>query len=163
MRKFALLSGMALSWALAGSEALALGKAGLWNMTLNLNIGGMPQVPPEALAQMRALGMSIPGLGAPIQTQVRMTPEQAAGDATPPMQNGCRNQNVQRNGNTIIGEIVCMGELNGTGTFEATQVSEIQIRNRFSFNGTRRGQPAQFTAEMEGNWASADCGNVAPY
>jgi hypothetical protein len=120
-------------------------------------------LPPEALAQMRALGLSIPSVAAPITTQVCMTAEQAALDAPPPMQSGCRNQNVRRTGNSITGEIVCTGELNGTGAFAFTEVGANEMRNKFTFKGTRRGQPANFGADMVLTYASPDCGSVAPY
>ena len=159
MKKSVWLCGVAFVLA-ATVPALAAQKAGLWDVSMNMSIANMPQIPPEAMAQMRALGMSIPGMGAPIRTQVCMTAAQAAMDEPPPVQEGCRNQNIRRNGNTITGELVCDGQMKGTGTFEATMVSDEQYRTKFSFKGTQGGQAADFSADVEGQWRSADCGSV---
>jgi hypothetical protein len=163
MKKVALLCGIALACAFVSGEAFAVGKAGLWNSAMTMQLANMPQMPPEAMAQMRALGIAIPGMGAPIRTQVCITEAQAASTEPPPAQNGCRNQNIQRNGNTMTGELVCTGEMSGTGTFSFTQVSADQMNNKFTFKGTNRGQPADFSADIAMTFVSADCGNVRPY
>jgi hypothetical protein len=143
------------------APALGATKPGLWDMSMNIGMPNAPQIPPEAMAQMRALGMAIPGLGAPITTQICLTPAEAARDEPPPPR-GCRHQNVRRAGATISGDLVCQGEMTGTGTFEATIGGEEQFRTKFNFKGTRGGQPAEFTADMQGQWRGADCGNVRP-
>jgi hypothetical protein len=160
MKKSLWLCGAACLLALS-APAFAASKPGLWDMSMNMQLAGAAQIPPEAMAQMRALGMAIPGLGAPIRTQVCITPAEAAKDEPPPPR-GCRHQNVRRNGAVIAGDLVCDGEMKGTGTFEATQVGDAQFRSKMTFKGTRGGQPADFSADVEGQWRAADCGNVAP-
>jgi hypothetical protein len=160
MKKSVWLCGVACVLA-STAPAFAASKPGLWDVNMNMQLANAPQIPPEAMAQMRALGMAIPGLGAPIRTQVCITPAEAAKDEPPPPR-GCRHQNVRRNGAVIAGDLVCQGELEGTGTFEATVASEEQFRTTFNFKGTRGGQPAEFSADMQGQWRGADCGNVAP-
>jgi hypothetical protein len=164
MKKIVWLCSVAMAGALMCGDAFAVGKAGLWNAAMTMQLASAPQIPPEALAQMRALGIAIPGMGgAPIRTQVCMSPEQAAANSPPPPQNGCRNQNIQVNGNTITGELVCTGEMSGTGTFTFTQVNADEMRNNFTFKGTNRGQPADFSADMVLTYANANCGNVRPF
>jgi hypothetical protein len=167
MKKYPWLWSVAAAGALLTGDALAVGQAGLWNSSLTINLVGvaMPQMPPEALAQMRALGMSIPGMpgSAPIQSQVCISAAQAASTSPPPMQQGCQNQNVNVTGNTATGQIVCTGELTGTGTFSFTQMSATQMSNNFTFQGTRGGQPANFTANAVMTYVGADCGTVQPY
>jgi hypothetical protein len=163
MKKVVLLCGVALACAFVTGEALAVGKAGLWNSAMTMQLANAPQIPPEALAQMRALGIAIPGMGAPIRTQFCMTAAQAASTEPPPPQNGCSHQNIQQNGNTFSGELVCTGEMNGTGTFSFTPVSENEMRNKITFKGTSNGQPSDFSADIVLNYVGAECGSVRSY
>ena len=49
----------------------AHGRAGLWTVTSTMEMKNMPQMPPEAMAMMKARGMPMPG--APFTTQMCMT------------------------------------------------------------------------------------------
>src|SRR5688500_6732110 len=106
MKKCVWSCGVVLALAAAPLPALAVGKAGLWNVTMNMNTAYAPQIPPEALARMQALGMQIPGMGAPIVSRICQTAAQAAADEPPPMDRGCHNQNVRRNGQTLTGDLI---------------------------------------------------------
>ena len=152
---------------LAGvGSAEAAQRPGLWNMTMRMpGMPEIPQIPPEALAQMRALGIQVPGgaSGGGITMQVCVTPSMAATEEVPPAPEGCRHENITRDGNTFRGGMVCdSAQMKGTGTFEATTVSDQHFTSKVSFKGTMNGQPADMMTDFEGRWQAADCGNVRP-
>ena len=59
-------------------------------------------------------------------------------------------------------DLICTGDMNGTGRLEYVFDSATHYTGSMNFTGTREGQQANMTNTMEGNWVSADCGNVEP-
>ena len=75
---------IAIAIVLLPATALAgHGKAGLWNITTSMEMANMPQMPPEAMAMMKARGMKMPGMGQPMTSQICMTQEQVNADMPP--------------------------------------------------------------------------------
>ncbi|HZQ40142.1 MAG TPA: DUF3617 family protein, partial [Rhizomicrobium sp.] len=71
---------------LAPSIAFAAhGRPGLWTITSTMEMKNMPQMPPEAMAMMKARGMAMPGQ--PFTTQMCMTQEQVNADKPPSVRN----------------------------------------------------------------------------
>jgi hypothetical protein len=120
--------------------------------------------PPEVLAQMEAAGIEMPNLDfsqpRTNSSQYCLTAEDIAnrepfgGDED--MDDNCTQQNFVRDNNGMSMDLVCTGDMNGTGWLEDVFDSATH------FTGTMQGRPANMTNTMEGNWVSGDCGNVAP-
>jgi hypothetical protein len=149
----------------------AHGKAGLWNVSTTMQMAGMPampQIPPEALAQMRAAGMQMPAMGGGAQTmrsQLCMTAEQVNADKPPqvgPEDSGCAWTNMRVTATQMSADLVCKGKMNGTGKVQMTYARAEHYDGDYSFKGTMEGNPADFHATMSGDWAAASCGNVKP-
>src|SRR3954471_8550247 len=91
----------------------AHGKPGLWTISSTMQMANMPQMPPEAMAMMKARGMSIPGMGgAPIVSQMCMTPEQVSGDVPPNMNRdakNCTTKLLSQTATSMKAEVTCHG------------------------------------------------------
>jgi hypothetical protein len=141
------------------------GKAGLWSVTVTMNMPGMPdmsKLPPEAQAAMRARGMSMNGRTMTVQHC--MTQEEVNAIKPPPMRNGqdCKMSNVKTVGQSFSADLVCTGEMNATGHFEITYDTPEHYTGKQSFTGTQDGHPINATTTMEGRWVSADCKGATP-
>jgi hypothetical protein len=147
-------------------------RAGLWNQTLIMDLSGMgmpqmPQMTPEMLAQMQAAGVQMPNMdySQPRTTtsQYCVTPEESANMSAPDLENDdCVQENLQVTATGMSLDLVCTGDMNGTGRIEYVFDSDTHYMGTMTFAGTMDGRPANMNNTMEGNWASADCGNVAP-
>lgn len=142
------------------------GKPGLWTVTTDMKFTkGGPQIPPEALAMMKQRGMKIPGQE-PLTSDICITPEQAAQDEPPkPQQRGaCDMQNLKRDGKTFTGDLVCHGEMEGSGHMKVTYDSDEHYAGGMQFSGTsKQGGPMEWENNFSGQWKSTDCGAVKPY
>ena len=139
------------------------GKAGLWSITVTMNMPGMPdmsRLPPEAQAAMRARGMSANGRTMTVQHCMTQTEVEAV--KPPPMRNAqdCKTTNVKTAGQSFSADLVCTGQMNATGHFEVTYDSPEHYTGKSSFSGTQDGHPINSTTTMEGRWVSADCKGV---
>ncbi len=169
--------GAVFAAALTSSEA-ALGaepRPGLWTMTMTSDLSGlelpeMPEIPPETLAQMEAMGIQLPNMdfSQPRTTTVQtcITGEDIANrepfDMDEGMDDDCQQENLQTSDAGMSMDIVCTGTMNGTGRIEYVFESDTSYSGTMNFQGTSGGQVANMSNTMEGNWVSADCGNVAP-
>lgn len=162
MKISVLFCGLLLAAAPVGSGVFAATAPGLWSNSLQMTMPGMPAMDPAMLAQMQAMGIQIPGMGAPIVTQVCITPAQASGNVVPPPNRNCTvsNQRLINGGRTIAGDVTCTGEYAGTGTFEATYDSATHMTQKITMQSARA--PGAMTIDIEGTRISADCGTVAP-
>lgn len=139
-------------------------KPGLWSSTVTVNLGGgMPSIPPEQMAQMKAMGIQIPNMAAPMTSQYCLSPQEAAGNRPrmgKDMESSCKTENVKTVGRTTSADLVCTGEMNGRGHMETTYASEERYSGRMTFKGTAGGRPMNMTNTFEGRFVSADCGSV---
>ena len=169
--------GWAFATALTLSEAAlsAEPRPGLWTMTMTSDLSGMeipemPEMSPEVLAQMEAMGIQLPNMdfSQPRTTTVQtcITPEDIANqdqfDMGEEMDDDCRQENLQTSDTGMSMDLVCTGTMNGTGRIEYVFESDTSYSETMNFQGTSGGQVANMNNTMEGNWVSADCGNVAP-
>jgi hypothetical protein len=150
--------------ALLPNAALAAhGKAGLWEVTTHMSMPGMSaQIPPEALARMKAMGIQMPG-NQTFTAQHCVTAEEAALDKPPPMHSSqdCTTSNVTHDAHSFNVDMVCKGDnMDGQGHATVTYDSDEHYSGSFSFTGTAHGHPANMTNSFEGKWISADCGSV---
>jgi len=142
------------------------GKIGLWNITITMggnapNMPDMSKLPPEAVARMKAMGMSM-GSNT-IRVQHCMTAQEVASDV--PEVNSNRNQsctvsNVMHTGKTMSADMKCTGDFQGTGQVEVTYDSDAHYAGEMKMNGVANGHPMTQDQKMEGTWVSASCGSI---
>ena len=166
------------------------GKAGLWDVTMQMNFTkGGPQIPSMQLDQMertetdrsawrtrsraaspqldktKQMGIESP-FGKAVTSKVCITPAMAARDEAPrPMreQDGCEMKNYNRNGSAITADMVCNGDMKGTGKLKVNYYTNTSYSGTMDFSGTG---PQSGAVEMHnafsGKWISDSCGSVKP-
>lgn len=160
--KSILLAGLAAT--VIGTPLVALGshgKAGLWEVTTHMNMPGMSaQIPPEALARMRAMGVHMPD-SQTITARHCMTAADVASDRPPPMHNpkDCAMTNMSHDAHSFTADMTCSGEMEGRGHFSVAYDSDEHYSGSYTFNGTAHGHPQNMTTSFEGRWVSPDCGS----
>jgi hypothetical protein len=142
-------------------------KAGLWETTVTVKFGaGAPQIPPEAMAQMKKMGIKIPGVE-PIVQKVCITPEQALQDKIPNGTNpdsGCEVKNSKRDGNRFTADMVCSGHMKGEGNMVMTLENSEHYNGNVKFKGVGAdGRQVETATEISGRWLGTDCQGIAPY
>ena len=156
----------------AGLAALALvavpaiashGKAGLWSVTISMNMAGMPdmsKLPPQAQAAMRAHGITMNGRSMTVTHC--MTPEEVNADH-PQMRNEkeCKLSNVSTSAGSFSADMTCSGNMNGTGHMQFVWDSPEHYTGKQSITGTAQGQPINETSTFDAHWVSADCKGAA--
>ncbi len=161
MRLRCVAAGLAIVVALPGVSLAGPGKAGLWEITTQM--GGMPQIPPDQMAKMKAMGMQMP-MNNSFTTQHCVTPEEAAATRPPPMGRNqeCQMGKISVAGGALSGDMTCAsGEMTGTGHFQVNYDSPAHYSGRMVFSGQSHGHPMNMTNNFEGKWLSASCGSVA--
>jgi len=152
------------------------GKPGLWEITSQTSFtkGGpqvaQPQIPPDKLAMMKQMGIQLPattpGGSHSFTTKVCVTPEEANTDSPPPpdRQRACQMQNLKRDGHTFTADMVCSGEMQGSGHMSVTYDSDEHYSGKMEFSGTSEHLGEVATSnEFSGRWLGADCGTVKPF
>ena len=121
----------------------------------------MSKLPPEAVARMKSMGMSMGGNT--IKVQHCMTAQEVATDV-PKMdadrERSCAISNMTRSGNAMSADMICTGEYKGTGHVQFIYNSDTHYTGEIQMNGVVNGQPMAQDQKMEGKWVSASCGNV---
>lgn len=167
MNKGILLIGLS-AVALASAPTVALaghGKAGLWNITTS--IGGMPnvQLPPEAMARMKEMGMKMPS-GQSFSSQICMTQAEVDSDKLPPVGKndmGCTSRLTGQTANSMSAETVCNGEMKGTGRMQISYTGAEHYSGSYNFKGIMHDHPMETSSTFKGDWVKADCGAVKPF
>ena len=166
-----LVSGLAATAILlAPAAALAAhGRAGLWKISTTMDMPDMPQMsnmPPEAMAMMKLRGMSIPGNGAPMVTQICMTQDEVNTDRIPSMNNreqNCTTKLLSQTPSAMTAETTCHGRMEGVGRMQMSWRGNDHYEGTYSFKGSMEGRPHQMTTRYTGDFVKADCGSVKPY
>lgn len=146
--------------ALAASPQL---KPGQWNMSVNMQMAGMPQLSADQLAQMKEMGIDLPMLsGKPTIVPQCITPEQASLkkpiDTSSSPNDQCSIKNYKQSGKSVSGDMVCTGDLKAKGRFEMTVNSETSYKGKWALKGvTKDGQPIDQTSEIDAKWVKAKC------
>jgi hypothetical protein len=150
----------AVAWA-------AHGRAGLWNISTTMQMPNMPQMPPEALAMMKARGMSMPGMGgAPVVSQICMTQEEVNADKPPQMKNNemnCTTKVLNQTSSSVTAETTCHGRMEGVGRSQVSWRGNDHYEGTYSFKGSMEGRQQEMTSRFTGDFVKADCGSVKPY
>jgi hypothetical protein len=148
----------AVALAAPGAALAAHGKAGLWKITTTM--GGLETaLPPEARAQMKAHGISMPNLNT-MTTEHCMTPQEVATDQPPPMEKGCQVLNVTHSGGHFSADLKCTGRMTGHGHFEVTYDSPEHYAGHATMQTSAGSHEMNLTDSFEGRWIKADCGSV---
>ena len=154
-----LLTAMIAAPALAATQF----KPGQWNMSINMQMAGMPQLSPEQLAQMKEMGIDMPFLsGKPTIVPQCITPEQASLkkpiDTSSNPDDQCSIKNYKQTGKSVSGDMVCSGDLKAKGRFEMTVNSETSYKGKWTLKGvTKDGQPIDQTTDIDAKWVKAKC------
>ena len=164
-----LLDGIAWAGAVVATAALPLvafashGKVGLWEVTTHMNMPNMmANIPPEALARMKAAGVNMPN-NQTYTSQHCMTAAEVAEDKPPPMRNSedCKMSNMSHDSHTFTADMICNTErMQGNGHLSVNFDSSEHYAGSYTFSGTTEGHPQNMTYNFEARWISADCGNV---
>ena len=159
------IGAFALALGLAPGAALAAhGKAGLWNVSTNMGMATV-QIPPEALARMKAMGMKMP-MGQTFTSQICMTQAEVNSDALPAVsrkESGCTNKIISQTASSMTAQMVCNGDMKGTGQMQISYSGAEHYAGSYSFKGSMNGHPADMNSNFKGDWVKADCGAVKPY
>lgn len=148
------------------------GKAGLWDVTVTMNMAGggmaMPdlsKLPPDQRAmveaQMKKSGVSMNGNS--ITSQHCMTAAEVAQDKPPAMQHmkDCTMQNMTTSGGMMSVDMVCStADMNGKGHVSVSYSGDSNYTGSMVFNGTAQGHPINMNNTFSGHWVSANCGGV---
>jgi hypothetical protein len=170
------LAAFAFSLALMPAAQAQRIAPGLWEQAATVKMAGgqmeaalaeaqkeLAQLPPEqrkmAQDMMARQGM---GAGGASQTTTRIciTKAQAERDELARPEDGCRNDSIQRSGNTVRVKFSCGARGNGEAVY--TLASEKSYRGRTLFNAMVDGRPERMDMALSGKWISADCGSVKP-
>ncbi|MFD0988028.1 DUF3617 domain-containing protein [Methyloligella solikamskensis] len=169
MRAIWTVSAALCAAALSAQSALADGRPGLWEQKTTMTIGGagmpkMPSIPADKMAQLKAMGIEIPDFSKPQTTTIKtcLTEEELANQKMPKPEDmgDCTMENRQMSEDRMSADLVCTGEIQGTGHIDYVFDSETHYTGNMQFNGSRAGQPIAMTHKSEGTWLGEDCGDV---
>ncbi|HZP10794.1 MAG TPA: DUF3617 domain-containing protein [Nevskiaceae bacterium] len=148
-------------------------KPGLWEVTTQMKFDeGGPQIPPDALEKMKALGMKIPGMGGePIVIKQCLTKEQAEKEQAPQTtdkKNGCKTTDFKRSGGKFSAKMVCDGSMKGEGQVEGNYASNGEAYDgtwKFAGTETGHGKPhdVKMSSTFSGKFIGSDCGDTKPF
>jgi hypothetical protein len=151
---------MTLGVGLFAVSAVAMGpdrKPGLWEVTTTMTWIQSPF--PN--------GMTPPST--PRTTKVCVTQEaiDKFGGITPQSERGdCTVSNVQIKPSGVSADMVCTGQMNGKGGFEATFVDADHTNSSVHFTGSiamgPNSRPVEWKTSSSSTFVSSDCGSVKP-
>lgn len=170
-----------IATALAGVMAVPASaqnmKPGLWEVTNQM--GGemgakmaaaqkqmqqqLASLPPEQRRQMEKMfaqqGLKM-SAGGGMSARTCITKEMAARNQAPTQQQGdCKQEYMQRTGNTMRFKVVCANPpSNGEGEVIFHSPESYSMNMKF----TEQGKPQNMTMDARGKWLSSDCGSVKP-
>jgi hypothetical protein len=151
--------------AICGSALANHGKAGLWQVTVTMGgddaarMPNMSNLPPEALAAMKAHGITMGGNT--ISTQQCWSAQEFALNKAPPIGShykNCAMSNVSDTGAHMTADMSCTGSAITTGHVQFDWDSDDHFRGEVVVTGSQNGQPVTHDEKIEGRYLSADCG-----
>lgn len=163
------LAGVAgLAAVIVAGRALAdHGKVGLWSITVIMNgdlmkIPDLSKLPPDALARMKAMGMS--ASGNTVTVQHCMSAADVAADF-PDIRNGagagCAATNVRHDGHSMSADLMCNTDmLKGSGHAQFVFDSDTHYAGEIAVAGVADGHPVKQDEKIEGRYLTADCGKM---
>lgn len=144
----------------------AHGRVGLWTITSTMQMSNAPQIPPDALAMMKARHLPIPNSGEPFTTQMCMTQEQVNADKPPAMNSrgeSCDTKVLSQSPALMEAEITCHGRMTGVGHLKIDWRGTDHYEGMYNFKGTMEGHPQEMTTHYTGDFVKTDCGSVKPF
>ena len=172
-KKFLYFGAAALAAAIVvpGLALAGHGKAGLWQISVTMDMPGMqmPQMPdmssmpPEVQARMKAMQLQMSNHN--ISLQHCMTAQEVTMDKPDfsHMQRNkdCSMENMKVSGHSFSGDMVCKnGDFVGNGHMQVTFDSDEHYSGENNITGTAHGHPMNMHETFDGKWISADCGAV---
>jgi hypothetical protein len=158
---------IAASLVLVPAAAFAAhGRPGLWTITSTMQMSNAPQIPPEALAMMKARHLPIPNSGQPFTTQMCMTQEQVNADKPPAMSNrdeSCDTRVLNQSPGLMEAQITCHGRMDGVGHVKVNWRGTDHYEGTYDFKGTMGGRPQEMSTHYTGDFVKSDCGAVKPF
>lgn len=161
IRKLCLGSALLPLLLVAGPALAKHGKVGLWNVTSSTEMA----LPPAAVAAMKKSGMVLPA-SQPMTVQMCMSQEEVDSDRPPHMDRGatgCDTRIAKQTATAMTANMVCKGNMKGTGTIQVSYTGAEHYAGFYSFKGTSGGRPLDVTTRFKGDWVKTDCGKVQPY
>lgn len=167
---------------LAGSAAQAQPgrmQPGLWEQSVTMKSASgqmeaqmaqmqqqMASMPPEQrkmVEQMMARqGVGMGAAGQPHTVRLCITPEQAERQDVAQHDGNCKQELLQRSGNTLRYRFACTGEHPTSGEGEYTLASPTSYSGKASVLTQVKGKPEKMDMTTQGRWVSADCGAIKP-
>jgi len=134
------------------------GKPGLWEVTTQMTIAGMPQMPQ---------GVQSPF--APHTSQVCVTQAMAdkyGGPQSQPPRGDCQVTNVVMKADGMTADIMCTGQMNTKGTITTTWTDGNSTDTTMHLTGTMQmgpnSRPMDMTMHSTSTYKGPDCGSVKP-
>ncbi len=147
-------------------------KAGLWEVTTQMNMGGadapqMPQLPPGVQLPP---GMQMPASPfAPHTSQVCVTQamiDKYGGPYSNPQRGDCQVSDIALTPGGMTAKIICTGQMNATGTVQSTFSDGNTTKTTVHLTGTMQmgsaNRPIDITMQSTAVYKGADCGSVQP-
>jgi hypothetical protein len=151
----------------AGAALADHGKVGLWSITVAMdgNMVTMPdlsKLPPDALARMKAMGMSASGNTVTVQhcmsaaDVVANFPDIHSGAGA-----GCAATNVRHDGHSMSADLMCdTAMLKGSGHAQFVFDSDTHYSGEIAVAGVANGHPVKQDEKIEGRYLTSDCGKM---
>ena len=136
------------------------GKAGLWSVDMSIVGQDTSQLSPEVTSQMKAKGL-IPNARGGFTLQRCMTQAEVEDDnniINAHASKDCQIVNQGRDGQLFSADLVCKGQLNGTGHVDVRYDSDVHYESRLVITAVEpEGKSMKQDQTFEGRWISPIC------
>ena len=154
---------LAAALACASTGALAShGKAGLWSVDMSIAGQDTSKIPPDALARLKAMGMN-PNNSGGFTLNKCMTAADVADDSKmidASANKNCEIMNRKLTGHSMNADMVCKGQLTGTGHVSVSFDSDTHYTGQMILNGTAAdGTRVAQNQTFDGRWVAPTCGS----
>lgn len=165
------VSGILLfAFAVVAETPLAV-KPGLWEIVSQRDTSGMPQIPPEALANMppeqRAkIEQALENQKKPHVSKTCLTDEQLSRGFTlghKESLQSCNKKVLKSTSKVLDVRIECAGERTTVGTIHYEAVNPETMSANINLETSDGTRSMTMKNDMHGKWLGADCGGVAPH
>ena len=145
-------------------------KPGLWEVTSQMTMAGMPQMPQLPPGTQLPPGVQMPQSPfAPHTSQVCVTQamiDKYGGPTSQPPRGDCQITNVVMKPNGMTADMVCTGQMNARGTVTSTWTDGNSTDTTVHMTGTmqmgQNSRPVDMTMHATSTYKGPDCGDVKP-
>jgi hypothetical protein len=143
-------------------------KPGLWEATVTIQLGGLPGVPPEALAQMSAeqrakieAAMNAPHTSRSCVTADSLKKPLDFGDRP---NSSCKRTLIRSSAGAMEFHVECdNGRMKSVGDGHFQAVGSDSMKGEITMNSTMEGRGTTTSRiSISSHWVGADCGSVKP-